>query len=150
GLLSVWRLDEDGFNSADLSLLNPEKFGNFPGPWRRWTRRNHAIIGRTRVRSGLSGHMVEKGEALDHAVFRIHRYITTIANPCDEMNQAGLELLHATPLRGITRCRFRIRASLPRRCWCVRGLAGIFKTIAVIGERILSLSLVFLHVAAVQ
>src|SRR5690606_25111291 len=71
--------------------------------------------------------------------------VTAVTNARDEVQEARLELLAASPAARITRCGFRIGASLPRPQRRVGANRAVLDAMTGVGKGIIALAVVLLH-----
>jgi len=86
--------------------------------------------------------MVHEREGEDLAAFRIDRDEAAVADARREIQQPGLELLAAGPLRGDGFGPARIRAGMAAGHWLVRHRPSVRDALAVIGERVIALAVI--------
>src|ERR1700689_729827 len=100
--LAVGRLGQHGLDLVQLAASNLENLGDFPGERRRGSGGHGAAVGSLKV-AGVSRRVVGKNGAEDHPPFLVDHEIAAIANPRNEVEQAGLKLVPTGPARGIRR-----------------------------------------------
>src|SRR5262245_61826799 len=94
--------------------------------------------------------MIEESEAEDESTFAIDGDKAAIANSTDEMDQSRFELLLTTPGGRIrVRC-FRIRTCLSFLYCNIGAERSVLDSVAVIGEWVLTLSVVLFHAGEIH
>src|SRR6185312_5471205 len=136
------------FDPVDLATLYLEQLGDLPGPGLNGAGGDGAPVGSLEGprRAAL---VIEESEGKHDAALLVHRHIAAIADTAHEVQQPGLELLHAGPLTGVPQRGLRIRASLPGRGRLAGRLRAVLEPDAVIGERVVAPAVVHLHAAEI-
>ena len=88
----------------------------------------------------ISRRVVEESKTERESPLHVDCDETPVADSRDKVNQAGLELFHAAPRRGITRRRLWIGFRLS----VVRRFPAVFEAIAVIGKRVIAFAVILL------
>src|ERR1700722_14696294 len=111
GVHAEGRTLQNGLDAMDLAALHLEELRDLPGP--RLDRPGHDVASVRRLEvPGVAALVIKESEGEDDAALLVHGDIAPVPDAADEVQQSGLELLHAAPLRGVVRGGLRVRARL--------------------------------------
>src|SRR4029077_3007066 len=120
----------DGFDLMNFSALNLEELGELPGPELRGAGGDLAAVGSFEIARVATG-VIEKDEAENQAPLGIDGDEAAVTNPRNEVQQAGFELLHATPLAGVAGGGFRIGTSGAGGRGLICAVAAVLDAVAI-------------------